>query len=111
MVGRVLARDGHATFVAHDGETGMRRCSEQDFDLVILDIWMPKADGISVLKALRAKQPDLPVIMMSGGNRAVPLEHSTALAEIYGAVTTIFKPTSTEELRAAVAEALQGAAD
>lgn len=111
MVARVLASKGHAIAVAHDGEAGLRQCNERDFDLVILDVWLPKTNGIEVLKALRAMRPALPVIMMSGGDRAVPLEHSTALAEAYGAVTTLFKPSGVEELRAAVAEALQDAKD
>ena len=101
-----LSREGHNPEMASDGDEGLTRCAEEAFDLVLLDIWMPKVDGITALKALRETQPDLPVIVMSGGSNRAPLEVSMALAETHGAEAVLFKPFSREELLDRIDEAL-----
>ena len=62
-----LSRAHHSTETAENGEEGLSRCEREPFDLVLLDIWMPKVDGITALKILRERWPNLPVIVMSGG--------------------------------------------
>ena len=102
----MLARAGHESAAAADGEEGLRKSKEERFDLVLLDIWMPEVDGISVLKDLQARRPDLPVIVMSGGSDKMPLEYSSALADTHGAANVLFKPFQQDELLAAVETAL-----
>ena len=102
----MLARAGHEPAAAADGEEGLRKCEAERFDLVLLDIWMPEVDGISVLKDLRARRPDLPVIVMSGGSDKMPLEYSSALADTHGATSVLFKPFHRDELLAAIEMAL-----
>ncbi len=102
----MLARAGHESAAAADGEEGLRKSEEERFDLVLLDIWMPEVDGISVLKDLQARRPDLPVIIMSGGSDRMPLEYSSALADTHAATSVLFKPFHREELLAAVETAL-----
>ena len=102
----MLTRAGHEPAAAADGEEGLRKCEAERFDLVLLDIWMPEVDGISVLKDLLARSPDLPVIIMSGGSDRMPLEYSSALAATHGATSVLFKPFHREELLAAVETAL-----
>lgn len=51
---------------ATDGFDGLAKVKKKDFDLVLLDIKMPKMDGMDVLERLQILRPDLPVIMISG---------------------------------------------
>jgi two-component system response regulator TctD len=66
LVKRGLESDKHAVDVAYDGEQAQTLVDEADFDLVILDLALPKADGFEVLNHLRTKKPSLPVLIMSG---------------------------------------------
>src|SRR5690606_14764989 len=52
--------------VAEDGEEGLKKINEIDFDLVISDIIMPKKDGVQVLSESLENHPDLPFLMISG---------------------------------------------
>lgn len=67
MYQRRLEHSGHEVAVAHDGESGLARIREERFDLVFLDIGLPKIDGIAVLEAVRSdtKLSKLPVVILS----------------------------------------------
>ncbi|OSS38338.1 Sigma-54 dependent transcriptional regulator/response regulator [Christiangramia flava JLT2011] len=51
---------------AEDGLAGMERIKNEDFDLVLCDIKMPKMDGVEVLEATKKIKPDVPMVMISG---------------------------------------------
>ncbi len=51
---------------AEDGLVGVEKLKEEDFDLVLCDIKMPKMDGIEVLEAIKKIKPEIPVVMISG---------------------------------------------
>ena len=51
---------------AVDGKAGLKRILDESFDVVMLDIKMPKMDGMEVLEKAIKEQPDLPIIMISG---------------------------------------------
>ena len=51
---------------ASDGLEGMEKIKDQDFDLVLCDIKMPKMDGVEVLEAARKIKPEIPIVMISG---------------------------------------------
>ena len=104
----MLEDAGHEAICAADGESGLRVIVDDGVELVVLDVWMPEVDGITVLKTIRANHPELPTIIMSGGGPKAPLEHSTALADTYGAADVLFKPFDSDELIAAVDRALGG---
>lgn len=53
----LLTAEGYFIDVAPDGEMGLQKIHTQDYDLVLLDIMMPKKDGISVLSELKIKGP------------------------------------------------------
>ena len=59
-----LEKEGYEVVLASDGEEGLLAFASQSFDLVLLDIMMPKLDGLSVLDSIRARA-DVPVIIMS----------------------------------------------
>ena len=67
MYQRRLEHSGHEVAVAHDGESGLARIRDERFDLVFLDIGLPKIDGIAVLEAVRAdaQLTKLPVVILS----------------------------------------------
>lgn len=52
--------------VVSDGLDAQRLASEQPFDLVLLDLGLPGAPGLDVLRVIRAKKPDLPVVIVTG---------------------------------------------
>jgi CheY-like chemotaxis protein len=105
----VLSGAGHEVVSVEDGARAMEAVGGAPFDLVILDIWMPKRSGLDVLKALRVDQPDLPVIIMSGGGPGASLEQATAIADLYQATRILYKPFEDEELLDAI-QAICGSA-
>ena len=60
-----LEEDRYAVEVAFDGDKGEELASQGSFDLIILDILMPKKDGLTMLKELRAKHIATPVLMIT----------------------------------------------
>jgi len=60
-----LEEDSYSVELAHDGDKGEERAVAENFDLIILDILMPKKDGLTLLKELRAKQISTPVLMIT----------------------------------------------
>jgi heavy metal response regulator len=60
-----LEEDSYSVELAYDGDKGEELAVAQNFDLIILDILMPKKDGLTVLKELRAKQISTPVLMIT----------------------------------------------
>jgi CheY-like chemotaxis protein len=97
-----LEAEGHVITVAPDGESALALLAGSDFDVAVLDIWMPKKSGIDVLKAARRLKPALPVILISGGGPGATLEQATAIADAYGADRVLYKPFEDEELLSAI---------
>lgn len=57
---------GYEVFEAEDGLLGMEMIKNEDFDLVLCDIKMPKMDGVEVLEAVKKIKPEIPMVMISG---------------------------------------------
>ncbi len=60
-----LREEGHAVDVSHDGEDGEFLAEVNDYDLIILDLMLPKKNGITVCKELRANGVNTPVLMLT----------------------------------------------
>src|SRR5262249_390856 len=60
-----LEEEQYQVEVAYDGEDGLRRALIEDHDLIILDILLPRRDGISVLKEIREQHIETPVLMLT----------------------------------------------
>ena len=60
-------RDGHRVTTVHDGEAGLKEALEGDYDLVMLDISLPRLDGISLLQQMRQHESgaERPVVILS----------------------------------------------
>nr|MCR4585128.1 response regulator [Lachnospiraceae bacterium] len=65
LVSDRLKRDHYAVDVSNDGEEGMDNALSGMYDLIILDIMLPKVDGITILKEVRKQDKDIKVIMLT----------------------------------------------
>lgn len=90
----ILSFEGYKIDEAADGEEGLKRFGEKNFDLVLCDIKMPKIDGIEFLEKAREINADIPIIMISGhGNIDTAVE-----AVKKGAFDYISKPPDLNRL-------------
>ena len=103
---RALVRAGYTVTAAAQGEEGLERFAQMTkVDLVISDVMMPTMDGPTMVRALRAKQPGLPVLFMSGYAEE-QLRQSINIDD----VAFLPKPFSVAQLAEAVSAALDDAA-
>jgi DNA-binding response OmpR family regulator len=100
-----LERDGFKVVHALDGEEALARFAEEDIDLVVLDLMLPKLDGIEVCKRLRAESL-VPIIMLTARDD----ELDKVLGLELGADDYITKPFSIREFRSRVKALLRRAA-
>ena len=61
----LLKNEGFSPVVAHGGRAGLERIQALDPDIILTDVRMPNVNGIEILTAARAKDPDMPVILMT----------------------------------------------
>src|SRR5215216_5474437 len=99
-----LRKDGYEVVQATDGREALARFGEQTFDLVVLDVMMPKLDGLEVCKRMRARST-VPIIMLT----AKAEEIDKVLGLEIGADDYITKPFSMREFRSRVRAALRRA--
>ncbi|TCW56385.1 DNA-binding response OmpR family regulator [Bacillus thuringiensis] len=97
MVEKYLIKEGFQVTIASDGEEGVQAFFKSSFDLVILDIMMPKLDGLEVVRIIREKSA-VPILMMSAKDTDVDKAVGLGL----GADDYICKPFSMIELAARV---------
>ena len=98
FIKRALVEDSHAVDVAGDGEEGSYLTSSQAYDLVILDLLLPKKDGLEILKEMRDARRATPVLILSA--RGQVKDRVKGLDQ--GADDYLAKPFSLDELRARV---------
>ena len=98
----LLEFEGYSVEVASDGAEGLARIAERPFDLVLLDFAMPDRNGIEVLKELRERDSELPVIMIT----AYGTVENAVNAMQSGATNFIQKPWDNEKLLADVRTAV-----
>ncbi len=65
-LGEILAFEGFVVDEAADGEEGIKKIKENNYDCILCDIKMPKKDGIEVLQVAKSEKPDTPFIVISG---------------------------------------------
>ncbi|MBA2298330.1 MAG: response regulator transcription factor [Actinobacteria bacterium] len=100
-----LERDGFRVVVAQDGEEALQRFAEEPIDLVVLDLMLPKLDGLEVCKRLRTDRT-VPIIMLTARDD----ELDKVLGLELGADDYITKPFSIREFRSRVRALLRRAA-
>src|SRR6201990_2995845 len=62
----ILSYEGYKIDEARDGEEGLKKVKEKEYDVILCDIKMPKLDGIEFLEKTKETSPDIPIIMISG---------------------------------------------
>ncbi len=97
VVGEALRRKGYTVETASDGVHGLKRARAEEFDLIILDVLLPKIDGLQVCTELR-KSHNTPILMLSGLDDDV----DKILGLEMGADDYLTKPFSSKELLARV---------
>lgn len=97
-----LKKDGYTITIALDGEDGLHKFLENSFDLVILDLMMPKLNGLELMKIIREKST-VPIIIMSAKDTDV----DKALGLGFGADDYISKPFSLIEISARIESILR----
>lgn len=103
MLQNTLEREGYEVLVAGDGLQAVEMFQPGEVSLVITDIVMPGKEGIETIMELLSRDPDLPIIAISGGGRINP-EDYLKWVKRFGVEHTFTKPVDKDELLAAVAE-------
>ena len=92
-----LAAEGHETETAHDGEEGLRKALGGDYDLMLLDVMLPKMDGFELLERVRYEK-DIPILLVTARKEDIDKIKGLGL----GADDYVTKPFSPGELMARV---------
>jgi DNA-binding response OmpR family regulator len=98
FVGRALEAEGFTVEGAGDGLDGLRRAVAQVYDLIVLDLLLPRIDGLSVLRGLTGRCPDVPVVIVSARSDLATKLRGFEL----GARDYVAKPFASDELVARV---------
>ena len=85
---------GYHVDLAKDGEVGFKLFHKNEYDLILLDVMMPKKDGFTLAKEIRARKHNVPIIFLTARN----LKEDRIQGFQYGCDDYITKPFSTEEL-------------
>jgi DNA-binding response OmpR family regulator len=107
-----LARWGTHALHVLDAQTGIEAFDSADFDLVIVDLSMPKMTGLEIIAKFRERAPMVPLLAMSGFRFRESMDPDVdfpGIAAKAGAVTVLTKPFTSDQLTAAV-EAILGKA-
>ncbi|NQY27731.1 MAG: sigma-54-dependent Fis family transcriptional regulator [Piscirickettsiaceae bacterium] len=106
LIKDILEDEGYQVTTAENGETARTALTQHRPDLILLDIWMPDIDGITLLKEFKQQDPHLTIVMMSGHGTIETAVEATRL----GACDFIEKPLSMAKLLHGVEVALENQA-
>ena len=98
FVKKGLEAEHYAVDVSGDGEQARALAGEFDYDLVVLDLNLPRLDGVSILRFLRTRKPSMPIMVLTGRNR---VEDRVQCLDL-GADDYLGKPFSFTELSARI---------
>lgn len=103
MLDQTITAEGYSTILTKDGTDGIRIINEEKVDLVITDLKLPGKDGLEVLRAVKEKNPLIPVILMTAFGSI-----ETAVAAMKeGAYEFLTKPFDTDHLLVLIKRALE----
>jgi CheY-like chemotaxis protein len=102
LANNVLKPNGYQVITAMDGQRGLQRALEDQPDLIVMDLNMPKMDGLEVLEALQDHRVDIPVILTTFYGSEQVAQQAMRL----GAVDYVVKPYTVPDMLHAVEEAL-----
>jgi DNA-binding response OmpR family regulator len=93
-----LRREGYVTELASDGDTAARSATTDKFDLILLDVMLPKKDGFEVCREVRRAGIEIPIILLTAKTQ----EAEKVMGLDLGADDYVTKPYSARELRARI---------
>ena len=102
-VSAILEEAGFAVETAVNGREGLELAARRDYDAIVSDIRMPDMDGLQLLKSLRERDLDVPVVLMTGG----PGIETAIQAVEYGAYRYLLKPVAAADLESTLARAVR----
>ena len=100
---RILDDSDYVVESVQDGWEALRRVDETEYDIIVLDIMMPKIDGLEVLQHVKERHPDVDVIMMTGLSQI----QTAVKAMKLGAFDYLSKPFDPDELKHVVERAIE----
>ena len=98
MLGRVLAEDGYSVTTVGSGRQALRALQDVAFEVIILDMSLPDADGTELLREIRAEVPYVRILALSG----MMVNGMQTAARAAGADATLAKPATARRLIEAV---------
>src|SRR5262245_66540675 len=101
VIKMVLERQGFEVVAVADGRSGVAAIREQQFDVIIVDIFMPDMEGLESIRALNKVAPAVPVIAMSGflfRDAMSPAPDFLAMASKLGAACSLQQPLPSRRL-------------
>lgn len=98
----ILKMAGYASTLAATGQAGIERAGSEEFDLVITDLKLPDTSGLDVIRSLKEREPELPIMLMTSYSSV----ESAVEALRAGAIDYVIKPFNNEDFVFAVERAL-----
>ncbi len=98
---KLLLKGSYEVITAEDGEEAVAKVSAENPDMVLLDLIMPKIDGIEALRTIREQRPNLPIVILTGTNTV----RTAVQAMKYGAIDYLGKPFDIDELKKIINQA------
>lgn len=105
---QALEDEGHTVLFASNGLDGLSRYAEGKPDLVVTDVLMPDKEGLETIIELRKIEPNVKIIVMSGGGRVNNVDF-LEMAKKFGATATLKKPFPIDEFCRIVESCLEQA--
>ena len=100
---RILEAEGFEVMTVPGADEALEKIKSSEFDLLLMDVKMPKHDGIFLMREIKKNWPDIPIIVMSG----YPTPETIADVLKLGATQFIPKPFRPDELVKAVRQVIQ----
>jgi DNA-binding response OmpR family regulator len=106
----LLRHEDCVAILAESGSVGAKTFEDSQFDLVMVDIFMPGMDGLATIKGFRERAPTVPIVAMSGfrfrNSGAAPAPDFLGMAIELGATYCLQKPFGPQQLMAAITACL-----
>lgn len=102
LLADILSRNGFQTLIAGTMELALQDAERKEFDLAIIDIFMPGMGGIEGISKVRESNPDIKILAISAGYGDMDKDKALQAASMQGADMTLAKPFEEEELLAAI---------
>lgn len=101
----MLEREGFDALLVDGGRAGVETVAAQEFDVLIVDVFMPEMDGFEFIRSVRQQKPNLPIIAISGGSfgsDAPGAPDFLSMATKLGAIRSLRKPFKPADLYDAI---------